>query len=101
MFNASPKRQYYYDNCFTENIDYGIPDMVNVTFFASIITASFNIVIIDDHIKESSETFYVTIIEDLLPPNVGTGANSTIEVTISDDDESKCIIIIYPAQHFV
>ena len=63
--------------------------MVNVIFFASKITASFNIVIIDDHIKESSESFCVTIIKDSLPPNVGIGANGTIKVTILDSDESK------------
>ena len=60
----------------------------NVTFTIGILTVSFTIPIIDDHILEQDETFYLSL--QSLTDNVIVGDISQATVTIMND-EGKCI----------
>ena len=71
---------------YTAGIDYNITASVfNVTVSAETTSSSFDIVIIDDMILESDETFYITI--RLLPSCLSLALNiSSSTVTIIDND---------------
>ena len=71
---------------YTAGIDYNITASVfNVTVSAEATSSSFDIVIIDDMILESDETFYITI--RLLPSCLSLALNiSSSTVTIIDND---------------
>ena len=57
-----------------------------VTFPAGMITASFNIPILDDNVLENDEQFQLSIIFNSLPDRVTISDPSQTTVTIRDDD---------------
>ena len=71
--------------CCNTGEDYG-PGPYNITFPAEMITALLNVLITDDDIFESNETFELIIDIYSLPPNVFTGNTSQATVIILNDD---------------
>ena len=66
-------------------MDYG-SGPYTVTFPAGMISASFDILIINDMISEGSEDFNITINPSSLPTGVSVGSPDQATVIIGDDD---------------
>ena len=65
----------------------------NVTFPAGFTRATFNIALIDDNEQEDSETFMLTISEDLLPTCAfvsNYNRQSRVTIVDNDDDNNYC-----------
>ncbi|XP_065918913.1 sodium/calcium exchanger Calx-like [Dysidea avara] len=70
----------------TGDVDYTSGPYI-VTFPAGMITASFNIPILDDNVLENDEQFQLSIIFNSLPDRVTISDPSQTTVTIRDDDD--------------
>ena len=58
----------------------------NVQFDAGVTSASLNVLINDDNISESAETFNLSINETSLMQNISVGVNDSTTVTIAASD---------------
>ena len=65
-----------------------------VTFPAGITSAVLNVLITNDNIFESDETFNLVIDVFSLPPNIAIGDINQATVTILNDDGNKFIILL-------
>ena len=66
-------------------VDYIFPNAKTIVLPAEATSVSFNITIIDDHVLEANESFYLYS-SSSLPDNVSDGIASEIQVIIFNDD---------------
>ena len=66
-------------------VDYIFPNAKTIVLPAEATSVSFNITIIDDHVLEANESFYLYS-SSSLPDNVGEGTVSQVQVIIFNDD---------------
>ena len=66
-------------------VDYIFPNAKPIVLPAEATSDSFNITIIDDHVLEANESFYLYS-SSSLPDNVGEGIASQVQVIIFNDD---------------